>query len=204
MPEYTGMKRFYMRALAGLVVCLIASPGHAAALIWGDGRWGEKNWASEMTGPISPPEEPIPEAIKSNTLGGDKRYPEFSMGAYSDVGTPTYASEFSSGDFVTIVAEVRPDPVDVGSNGELFAAFLSIIGGKAIFSFLNEDGNFESWDTTLEGLGPARSATPLEEFHEITVFEGYLQAGTHKFTFAYQAEDGPLVYMKPIKLVVTP
>jgi hypothetical protein len=170
------------------------SPGPARSLA-GD--------AVEANDSVPPPQDPIPEAARVTTLGGQTRDANFGMGAYSDKGTPTFGNNFISGDFVTIIGEVTPDPIDVGINGELFVAFLSVIGGKATFSYINEDGNFASWDTSLGGLGPVEITTPLEANHQITIFEGNLQAGTHKFTLAYKAEGGPLVYMKPITIKVT-
>jgi hypothetical protein len=157
---------------------------------------------SGVTGPVPPPDDPIPGAVKVNTLGGHARNAGFALGAYSDNGAPTFANSFVTGDFVTIIGEVNPDPVDVGTDGELFVAMLSVVGGKATFTFLNSDGNFEPWDTTLQGLGSAASVNPLEDSHQITVFEGNLQAGVHKITFAYMAEGGPLVFMKPITVSV--
>jgi hypothetical protein len=171
-------------------------------MVWGEGEWGD-DWGAvvQVSGP--PPEGPIPEAIKVNTIGGSARAADFGLGAYSNNGSPAYGNDFTAGDFVTIIGEVTPDPVDIGANGELYAAFASVIGGKVAFSFLNEDGNFETWDTTLGGLGPALIATPLEASHQVTIFEGNLQAGIYKFTFAYMADGGPLVFMKPVAIVVS-
>jgi len=185
-----------------LFVLGLSSQAMAIGLVWGEGNWGD-DWAAEIQVSGPPPEGPVPEAVKVNTLGGSPRAADFGLGAYSNNGSPAYGNAFTAGDFVTIIGEVTPDPIDVGTNGELYAAFLSVIGGKASFSFLNEDGNFEAWDTTIGGLGPALITTPLDTSHQVTIFEGNLQAGVYKFTFAYMADGGPLVYMKPITLSVS-
>ena len=195
----TGIRYLSLLALlAGM-----SSQALAVGLVWGEGNWGETVWGLQANESVTPPEGPIPGAVKITTVGGASRNASFGLGAYSDNGTPTYANDFIAGDFVTITGEVTPDPVDVGTNGEIYAAFLSVVNGKASFSYLDEDGIVVPWDTSLAGLGPVAIVTPLEAIHQFNIFEGNLQAGTHKFTFAYKADEGPLVYMKPITIKVT-
>lgn len=148
------------------------------------------------------PTDPVPEASKITSIGGS-RSAGISLGAYSDNGTPAYGNNFSSGDFVTFYGELTPDAVDVGSDGELFAAIVSIVDGSVTFSTIDENGNFLAWDLTIGGLVPILTASPLESSHALKLFEGNLQAGTYKITFAYMASGGPIVYMKPILIVVT-
>lgn len=155
-----------------------------------------------LTQSVPLPADPVPEAVKVNTVGGS-RNADFGLGAYSDNGTPAYGNSFSASEFITIYGEVTPDPVDVGKDGELFAAVLSVVGGKATFSSINMDGNFVVWDLTIGGLEPIQQAMPLQSSHQLKLFEGNLQAGVHKVTFAYMAEEGPIVYMKPITVQVS-
>jgi hypothetical protein len=151
-----------------------------------------------------PPEGPVPEATKVRSITGAATDAGFSAGAYSDSGEPTYSNSFVADDFITIVGEIFPDSSDVGTNGELVVVLLSFIDGNQQWSFLNTDGNFESWDLKLSNLGSARIAEPLESMHAITIFEGNLQAGAHRMAVGYQADGGPLIYTpKAINIVVS-
>lgn len=200
----TKLSRFFWLPLQLCLLLSASVQAQAIGLVWGEGNWGDAEWSSKLTEPVAPPAGPIPAAVKITTIGGQERSANFALGAYANTGSPTYANAFTAGDFVTLLGEVTPDPTDVGSDGELYAAFLSVVGGKATFSYVDEDGNIASWNTTIAGLGPVAIATPLEESHQFKIFEGTLQAGVHKFTFAYRAENGPLVYMKPITITVSP
>lgn len=167
---------------------------------------GPFNIVTEFTGdsePVSQPEEPLPVSQKVRSLTGGSTDAGISAGAYADNGTPVYSNLFSTGDFISIIAEVRPDSADVGKNGELIIVILSLTSSGVQWYFLNQDGNFEAWDLGLATLGPAASKEPLEETNAITIFEGELQAGRHRMAVGYQADGGPLIYTaKAINIVV--
>ena len=164
----------------------------ASAFVWGEGNWGD-DWG-EAREPVPPPEGPVPVSDRIQSVTGGETDAGISAGAYADTGSPTYSDAFTSGDYITIIAEISPDSSDVGKPGELIVVLLSIIGGELQWSFLNTDGNFESWNLSLGSLGPAEIVDPLEETHAITIFEGTLQAGRHRMAVGYMAEGGTLIY----------
>lgn len=167
----------------------------AVGMIWGESNWGEADWGvDEVREPVAPPAGPVPVSQKIRSLSGGETDAGVSAGAYADNGSPAYGNSFTTGDFITIIAEIMPDSGDVGTNGELIVVLLSIIGGQQQWSFLNTDGSFESWDLSLSNLGPAEIVEPLEAVHEISIFEGELQAGKHRMAIGYMADGGPLIY----------
>lgn len=177
-----------------LGLALLGFSTSASALVWGEGNWGE-NWGAEQArDPVPPPEGPVPVAPKIRSISGGETDAAISAGAYADNGAPTYASDFTTGDYITIIAEITPDSADVGSNGELVVVLLSVISGQVQWSFLNVDGNFETWDLKIGTLGAAEVVEPLEASHSITIFEGELQAGKHRMAVGYVTSVGKLIY----------
>lgn len=188
-----------------LPVLLATFSASATAMIWGQSNWGDADWgADEIREPVPPPDGPVPAAAKVRSLTGGSTDAGISAGAYADNGAPTYSNSFTTGDYITIIAEVEPDTTDVGTNGELIVVMLSLTGSGTQWSFLNMNGNFESWNLQLSTLGHAQVEEPLEEINTITIFEGELQAGAHRMAVGYQAEGGPLIYTaKAINIVVS-
>lgn len=177
-----------------LLVLLLSFSSAASALVWGEGNWGD-NWGAEVTrDPVPRPEGTVPVAPKVRTLTGASTDATISAGAYADNGTPAYGSDFTTGDYITIVADIMPDSADVGTDGELIVVILSITGSQLQWSFLNTDGNFEDWNLNLASLGPAEIAEPLQSSHSITIFEGTLQAGKHRMAVGYLTSGGQLIY----------
>lgn len=166
---------------------------------------GAFNIVTEFTGDSEPeqvtvPEGPVPVSEKVRSLTGASTDAGISAGAYAG---NEYSNSFTTGDSITIIAEVRPDSADVGVNGVLIVVMLSLTSSGPQWSFLNQDGNFEAWDLNLSALGTAAVKTPLEETNAITIFEGTLQAGRHRMAVGYQATGGPLIYTaKAINILV--
>lgn len=166
---------------------------------------GPFNLVTEFTGDSEPgrPNGPVPVSQKIRTLTGASTDAEISAGAYRD-GATDYSNSFATGGSITILAEIRPDSADVGKDGSIIVVLLSITSNGLEWSFLNEDGNFETWDLSLSSLGTAETRTPLEATNLITIFEGTLQAGRHRMAVGYQAQGGNLVYTaKAINIVVS-
>ncbi len=174
-------------------------------LTWGESNWGEADWGvDKISGPGPKPEAPIPSASKVRSITGSETNAAFSGGAYAANGSPTYSNSFLKGDLITLVGEVYPDSSDVGKSGEIVVVMLSVIAGKQVWSFLNNDGNFESWNLKLQNLGSAVVLETLDNFHAVNIFEGNLQPGLHRLAIGYMTSSGPLIYTaKAIKLNVT-
>lgn len=193
-----------------LLVLMMSFSSVANAFVWGEGNWGD-NWgevAAESKDPardplVTPPAGDVPLSQKVRPASGGETDATMSAGAYADNGSPVFTDSFSASDFVTVIAEINPDPADVGTDGQLIVVLLSIIGSQASWSYLNEDGNFEAWDLKLPNLGAAQIVTPLESSHSITIFEGTLQAGKHRMAVGYWANGGDLIYTaKAINITV--
>lgn len=187
-----------------LPVLLASFSTSATAMVWGQSNWGEANWGiDEVRESVPPPEGSIPMATKVRSVSGTSTDASISAGAYAANGAPAYSNSFTTGDYISIIAEVRPDSSDVGTNGELIVVVLSLISGGQQWSYLNTDGNFEAWDRKLSSLGPAQIKEPLEETNAITIFEGELQAGRHLMAVGYQSVSGRLIYTaKAISIIV--
>ena len=195
------MKIFYKHLL--LILVTLGASSQASALVWGEGNWGDNWGVDEVREPVPPPEGPVPVAPKIKSVTGGSTDAGISAGAYADNGEPTYNDSFTSGDYITMIAEIEPDTSDVGSNGELFVILLSITADGTQWSFLNTDGNYEAWDLSLATLGAAQIKEPLEETNSITIFEGELQPGRHRGAVGYKADGGPLIYTaKAINITV--
>lgn len=186
-----------------LLVLLTTFSASASALVWGESNWGESNWGSQQVHEsVPPPEGPVPPA--SRVRGVSSTDAGFAAGAYSASGEPAYGNSFVADDFITIIAQINPDTSDVGTDGQLIVVLLSLIDGKQQWSFLNSDGNFESWDLKLGSLGAAEIVEPLLASHSIIIFEGNLQAGAHRMAVGYMANGGALIYTpKAINIVIS-
>ena len=193
-----------------LLVLLLTFSASASAFVWGEGNWGD-NWGEasgealslDRAPQVTPPTDPVPVSQKVKPASGGETDATISAGAYADNGSPVFTDTFAVSDFITIIAEINPDPVDVGKAGDLIVVLLSVVGGQAQWSYLNEDGNFVSWDLELPSLGAAQSVSALLETHAITIFEGELQAGKHRAAVGYWASGSDLIFTaKAINITV--
>jgi len=146
-----------------------------------------------------------PEAEKDGkTLSGDPlpAGAAFTAGASTD-GGDTFGTEFTTTDDVTIVATVSVDTASQGTAGGIHVALKSDTDAGTDFSFLNEDGNFETWD--ISGLpGIHIDADALASTYNVTIFTGNLAAGTYRIALAYSVEGGDVIYTgKAITITVT-
>lgn len=181
----------------------LSTAANATGLVWGEGNWGETDWGQARQA-VAPPDGPVPKAKKSHSFSGEETDAGFAAGAYADNGAPVYGNRFVAGDYITMIGEVYPDSADIGKKGDIVVVMLSIIDGTVSINFLNADGNFETWDQSIAGLGPAKAVDPLEEVHTLTLFEGTLQPGVHRLALGYIAEGGPLIYTgKAVNIVVS-
>jgi len=118
------------------------------------------------------------------TANGSASDASFESGASADGGT-TSGTNFTTSDNVTIVGTINIDPEDQGMPGDIYVALLSATTEGVLLSFMNEDGNYESWDQTLPGLGAHISTDTLSDSYVITISSGTLLAGTFRVVLAY-------------------
>lgn len=126
----------------------------------------------------------------------------FSAGASSDGGA-TFGTTFTTADDVTIAAVINVDPADQGTAGALHAAVKGDNADGVTFTFLNEDGDFETWDLAVLP-GAFQESTSLGSTYTATIFSGQLLAGTYRIALAYTTDGGKLVYTgKAIVITIT-
>ena len=118
------------------------------------------------------------------TANGSASDASFESGASADGGT-TSGTNFTTSDNVTIVGTINIDPEDQGMPGDIYVALLSATTEGVLLSFMNEDGNYESWDQTLPGLGAHISTDTLSDSYIITISSGTLLARTFRVALAY-------------------
>ncbi len=125
----------------------------------------------------------------------------FSAGASADGGA-TQATEFTTADTVEIVATVEVGTDIQGEAGAIHVALMTKSGSDTSFSFLNEDGNYETWD--ISGLpGVHIDAEALAASYNISLYSGELAAGTYRFALAYSSGGNVYYTGKAITLTVT-
>jgi hypothetical protein len=138
---------------------------------------------------------------KVRSIGGSSSDASFESGASANDGAKT-GTDFSSSDDVTIVGTINIDPDDQGQAGDIYVVLLSVNADGVVFSFLNEDGNYEAWDLPVPGLGAHISTDSLNEVYFVTVNTGTLQPGTYRVALAY-SQGAKLVYAPKAIVVKT-
>lgn len=116
---------------------------------------------------------------------------KFKAGAFLD-NKGAAKTSLSAGDNVTISATVIPEEDDVGQAGNLYVVMQSKTEDGTSLVQKNEDGLFEKWNGGLKKLKPYISRASLGSSEKLEVFEGTLQAGTHKIFVGYSTQDGTL------------
>jgi len=125
----------------------------------------------------------------------------FTAGASADGGV-TQATEFTTADTVEIVATVEVGTDIQGEAGAIHVALMTKSGSDTSFAFLNEDGNYETWD--ISGLpGVHIDAEELAASYSISLYSGELAAGTYRFALAYSSGGNVYYTGKAITLTVT-
>ena len=134
-------------------------------------------------------------ASKVRSVTGASTDASILVGAFSADGSLANAGSLTSGDYVNLIATIKPDSNDAGSNGELFVILLSVTNdGAANWTFLNTKGNFEDWDLNLLNLGAVKAISSLKASNSVSIFEGTLEPGRHRIAVGYMADGGPLIY----------
>jgi hypothetical protein len=149
------------------------------------------------------PQESLSGIITSN---GTASGAGISVGASSDGGASSAVS-FSADDDITLTAKVYPDSNDLGKEGEIYVVLRTIVDGKKTFFALNEDGQWEAWNTSLKSLPTALYADSLEEAEEVLIYSGQMIVGERLMYVGYSLfTDGgkPLIHTngKPFKFDV--
>ncbi len=149
--------------------------------------------STEETGANSGESDTSPDqaSLKGITSSKGSSKAKFKAGAFLD-GKGSAKTTLSVGDNVTIAATVIPEDGDVGEAGNLYVVVQSKTEDGTSLVQKNEDGLFEKWNGGLKKLKPYISRSALSSSEKLVVFEGSLQAGTHKIFVGYATQDGTL------------
>jgi hypothetical protein len=150
------------------------------------------------------PQQSLPKVIRTD---GTLPVASISIGASSN-GGETSSTSFTADDDVTLTSKVYPESDDLGKEGELYVVMRSVIDGKKVFTALNEDGNWETWNASLKSLPAAAYVDSLEEEEEILIYSGTITAGDRLFYVGYSpfTEEGKPVIttsQSPFKITVS-
>jgi hypothetical protein len=150
------------------------------------------------------PQQSLPKVIRTD---GTLPVASISIGASSN-GGETSSTSFTADDDVTLTSKVYPESDDLGKEGELYVVMRSVIDGKKVFTALNEDGNWETWNASLKSLPAAAYVDSLEEEEEILIYSGTITAGDRIFYVGYSlftAEGKPVITttQSPFKITVS-
>jgi hypothetical protein len=131
-------------------------------------------------------EQPLKNTI---TTLGTKSNSSFTAGATSDGGL-TSSNTFNTGDNVLITGTAKPQPADIGEAAEIVVVLRSISNGSSSWTYLDTEGNYQTWNLSIKALEPALTVSSLNASESVTVFDGTLEAGSHRIYIGYMVTDG--------------
>ncbi len=103
------------------------------------------------------------------TLSGEASNAIISIAASSDGGL-TFSNSVGISDSVNLEAEVEIDARHLGQNGGIYV--LIGLEGQGLFQ-LNEAGELEQWDNTVEGLIAFSGLRALRNLEHLTIMDGF-------------------------------
>jgi len=137
--------------------------------------------------------------------GGKSSKANIEGGATSDFGE-TSKNTFTVGDYIDVVFTVYPEEEHIGEQGYIYVVLSKTAGKKKSFSYLSEDGLWESWGGSLKALQPARVADELLEAETVLAYSGVAEEGDLKIYVGYALpfDDKPNIHFnsKPFKITI--
>ena len=142
----------------------------------------------------------VPELPKAtiSTLSGEASTAKISIAASQDGGL-SFTQKVSTTDSVSLEADVEIDEQHIGLRGSIYV--LIGLEGQGFYQ-LNELGELEEWDRTLEGLIAFSDKRALRKLEHLTILDGFRfgQAFSNQKLAVYVAywveSSGELVYMR--------
>lgn len=133
------------------------------------------------------------------TSDGSSSSAGFGAGASSNEGS-TSDTVFTDGDNIIIAGSVTPQSADIGEAGEILVVLLA----DGIPTFLDTNGQYQTWNGSLKSLEPAYEVSSLSSLENFEVFSGAVQSGTYKVWLGYRlVGGGPLHFnFKAFKITV--
>jgi hypothetical protein len=142
----------------------------------------------------------VPELPKAtiSTLSGEASTANISIAASQDGGL-SFTQKVSTTDSVSLEADVEIDEQHIGLRGSIYV--LIGLEGQGFYQ-LNELGELEEWDRTLEGLIAFSDKRALRKLEHLTILDGFRfsQAFSNQKLAVYVGywveSSGELVYMR--------
>ncbi|MDG1025186.1 MAG: zinc-dependent metalloprotease family protein [Gammaproteobacteria bacterium] len=140
-----------------------------------------------------------------STLSGKVSAATISIAASRDGGL-SFSNSVSHSDSVSLEAVVEVDPRDIGDRGGLYV--LVGLKGQGLYQ-LNQQGEPEEWDSTVEGLIAFGGKRSLRKLEHLTIIDGFRfgSAFSNQLLLVYVAywveSSGELVYTRePFELSI--
>jgi len=136
----------------------------------------------------------------------------FSTAKNNDWSIGNNPKEFSTNDFINLVAKIDADELDIGSEVEFFIALKSKNTSGTRLYYMNSDRTLTSWNGSIPRLEPIwtmKESDNLPSYRKVWDFEvvqGQMNEGEHTFFVGYRNSevDGPIhVHSKGFKIRVT-
>ena len=107
--------------------------------------------------------------ISISTLSGEASAATISIAASRDGGL-SFSNSVSNSDSVSLEADVEVDPRHIGEHGGIYV--LIGLKGQGLFQ-LNQLGELEEWDGTVEGLIAFGGQRSLRKLEHLTIMDGF-------------------------------
>jgi hypothetical protein len=115
-----------------------------------------------------PTQVPDLPGISISTLSGEASAATISIAASRDGGL-SFSNSVSNSDSVSLEADVEVDPRHIGEHGGIYV--LIGLKGQGLFQ-LNQLGELEEWDGTVEGLIAFGGQRSLRKLEHLTIMDG--------------------------------
>lgn len=103
------------------------------------------------------------------TLSGEVTNASIAVAASKDGGL-NFSNTFTTSNFIEVMADVRVDDRHVGMNGSIHI-FIGLLD-QGLFQ-INDAGEFESWDETLDTLLSFNGIGPLRQLEHLSLIRNY-------------------------------
>jgi len=107
-------------------------------------------------------------------------------------------NEFFDYESIKIDGLIEPASDDAGKKIDIFVVVRKQVGSKKTFYALDEDGLWTLWNGSLKSLPIYESIESASDKHEITVYDGTIEADEFNIYFGYSSEsanDKPIIHV---------
>ena len=114
-------------------------------------------------------------------------------------------NEFFDYESIKIDGLIEPASDDAGKKIDIFVVVRKQVGSKKTFYALDEEGAWVSWNGSLKSLPIYESIESASDKHEITIYDGTIEADEFNIYFGYSSEsvnDKPIIHvnLNPYKI----